>query len=354
MALGDPGQATPWVDHLHLIYPDHAAHIEQWLAHRVQHPSRKINHALLLGGPQGCGKDSILKPVREAIGAWNFATASPSQVMGRFNGFLKSVILLVPELCDLGDVDRYTFYEHMKPIIAAPPATHRCDEKFLTETEVLNVCGVVFTSNQRIGIHLPAGDRRHFAAWSPVEPAGLPADYFDKLHHWLDHEGGSEHVAAYLHAVDLTNFNPNTPPPKTEWFWSIVDAGRAPEESELSTLLDYMAEDPGEGEFPNGGEWPDVVTLDRLIAAEKTRSGWSSENGRANDFASWLEDRKHRRQIPHRMEAVGYVPVRNKWAKDGLWKVGGARMVIYARVELNPRDQFAAADRLVSGDGGNR
>ncbi len=67
------------------------------------------------------------------------------------------------------------------------------------------------------------------------------------LHHWLDQEQGSEHVAAYLHAVDLTGFDPNAPPPKTEWFWSIVDAGRAPEESELATLLDSMSECPGEG-----------------------------------------------------------------------------------------------------------
>ena len=78
-----------------------------WFAHRVQRPHEKINHALLLGGPQGIGKDTILKPVREAIGPWNYADASPSQVVGRFNGFLKSVILLVPELCDLGDINRY-------------------------------------------------------------------------------------------------------------------------------------------------------------------------------------------------------------------------------------------------------
>ena len=129
------------------------------------------------------------------------------------------------------------------------------------------------------------------------------------------------HVAAYLHAVDLTGFDPNAPPPKTEWFWSIVDAGRAPEESELATVLDSMAGCPGEGE----AGWPEAVTLAQLIAAEtQAQPGeWSSEDGDKNDFAAWLEDRKNRRQIPHRMEAVGYVAVRNDGAKDGLWKVGG-------------------------------
>jgi hypothetical protein len=345
IALGDPEQAGRWIDHVHRLYPDDAGHIIQWLGHRAQHPAQKINHALLLGGLQGCGKDTILKPVRDAVGPWNFAIASPPQVVGRFNGFLRSVILLIPELYDLGDVNKYGFYEHVKPMIAAPPDTHRCDEKFLAEVAVPNVTGVIFTSNQRIGIYLPAGDRRHLAAWSELDPATLPAGYFEGFHRWLDREQGCQHVEAYLHTVNLAGFDPTAPPPKTEWFWSIVDAGRAPEESELSTLLDSMSACPGEA------EWPDAVTLAQLVAAEQNRSGWISENGNRNDFASWLDDRKNRRQIPHRMEAVGYVAVRNDGAKDGLWKVGGARMAVYAKRELERRDQLAAVSHLVSGGG---
>jgi hypothetical protein len=348
ITLGDPGQAGRWVDHVHRLYPDDAERLIQWFAHRAQHPARKVNHALLLGGPQGCGKDTILKPVREAVGPWNFAIASPPQVVGRFSGFLRSVVLLIPELYDLGDINKYAFYEHVKPMIAAPPDMHRCDEKFLAEVAVPNVTGVVFTSNQRIGIYLPAGDRRHLAAWSELDPTTLPAGYFDAFHRWLDLEQGSAHVAAYLHAVDLAGFNPNAPPPKTEWFWSIVDAGRAPEESELSTLLDAMSACPGEA------EWPEAVTLAQLVAAERDRSGWIPENGSKNDFASWLDDRKNRRQIPHRMEAVGYVAVRNDGAKDGLWKVGGARMAVYAKRELERRDQLTAVNRLLSGPGGSQ
>ena len=35
-------------------------------------------------------------------------------LLGRFNGFVKSVILRVSEARDLGDVNRYAFYDHMK------------------------------------------------------------------------------------------------------------------------------------------------------------------------------------------------------------------------------------------------
>jgi Family of unknown function (DUF5906) len=346
IAPGDAKQADRWVDHVHRLYPDYADRIIAWLAHRVQHPEQKVNHALLLGGLQGCGKDTILKPVREAVGPWNFKTASPPQVVGRFNGFLKSVILLIPELYDLGDVNKYGFYEHVKPMIAAPPDMHRCDEKFLAEVAVPNVTGVIFTSNQRIGIYLPAGDRRHLAVWSVLDPVDLPDEYFTALHRWLDDEQGSAHVAAYLRAVDLAEFDPNAPPPKTEWFWSIVDAGRALEESELSTLLDSMSLCPDEA------EWPDAVTLAQLVVAEQKRSGaWDEENRDRNSFASWLEDRKNRRVIPHRMEAVGYVQVRNDGAKDGYWPLGSGRTVIYAKQQLSRKDQLIAAKRLLEGAG---
>jgi hypothetical protein len=56
-----------------------------------------------------------------AVGPWNFADVTPRHVLGRFNGFLKSIILRVSEARDLGDVDRFAFYDHMKLFTAAPP-----------------------------------------------------------------------------------------------------------------------------------------------------------------------------------------------------------------------------------------
>jgi hypothetical protein len=99
---GDSSQAGPWIDHVKRIYGEDAEHIVLYLAHRVQRPHEKINHALVLGGYPGIGKDMLLVPVKHAIGPWNFAEASPQQVLGRFNSFLKSVILRISEARDLG------------------------------------------------------------------------------------------------------------------------------------------------------------------------------------------------------------------------------------------------------------
>ena len=104
--------------HIYKIYGKDAKHIIKYMAFKVQRPQEKINHALLLGGEQGIGKDTICEPLKYAVGPWNFEEVSPKQVCGRFNGFVKSVILRISELRDLGDGNRFDFYEHMKVFTA--------------------------------------------------------------------------------------------------------------------------------------------------------------------------------------------------------------------------------------------
>jgi hypothetical protein len=62
----------------------------------------------------------------------------------------------------------------------------------------------------------------------------------------------------------------------------------------------------------------------------------------SSGFAEFLSDRKNSRKIPHRFEACSYAPLRNSDAKDGLWKIGERRQVLYARVELTLSDQREA------------
>jgi hypothetical protein len=235
---GDAERADRWLSHVRLVFPDDHAHVVARLAHRVQRPHEKLNHALVLGGLQGVGKDTILEPVKAAVGPWNFQEVSPGHLLGRFNGFVKAVILRVSEAGDLGDVDRYSFYDHLKTYTAAPPDVLRVDEKNLREYVVWNVCGVVITTNHKMdGLYLPADDRRHYVAWSSLTKEAFPANYWTQLYAWYA-AGGTGHVAAFLRAYDLGGFDPKAPPPKTAAFYDIVDANRAPEDAELADALD--------------------------------------------------------------------------------------------------------------------
>ena len=320
--LGDPAKAQRWLDHIGRVFPDDIEHLIKWLAQRAQHPEDKINHALVLGGDQGTGKDTILEPMKYAVGPANFIEISAMTMLGRFNGFTKSVILRISEGRDLGEIDRYAFYEHLKIFTAAPPDVIRVDEKNLREHYVRNVMGVIITTNHKtMGIYLPEGDRRHYVAWSPRRREDFAPDYWTGIHRWFCAEG-SRHVAAYLATVDLAGFDAKAPPPKTQAFYAIVDANRAPEDSEMADALDGLGNPP-------------IVTIDDI-----------AHHVLDDSFRCFLQDRRSSRQIPHRMETAGYVPIRNTHAKDGLWKLNGKRQVIYARKQLSTREQFqAAADR---------
>ena len=218
---GDATKADTWLEHVRRVYPDDAGHIIRWLAHRVQRPDEKINHALVLGGLQGIGKDTLLEPVKSAIGPWNFIEAFPTHLLGRFNGFVKSVILRLSEARDLGEIDRYSFYERLKVYTAAPPDVLRVDEKNLREYSALNVCGVVVTTNYKTnGIYLPADDRRHYVAWSDLTKEEFTRQYFTDLYRWYA-QGGNEHVAAYLATLDLTGYVKVRDPAAKDGNWKL-------------------------------------------------------------------------------------------------------------------------------------
>ena len=321
--LGDASQATRWIAHTHRIYPAEADYIIRWLAQRVQRPAEKINHALVLGGNQGIGKDTLLEPLKHAVGPWNFVEVSPTHLLGRFNGYVKSVILRVSEGRDLGEVDRFKFYDHTKIYTAAPPDVLRVDEKHLREHYVFNVLGFVLTTNHKTdGLYLPADDRRHYVAWSNCTKGDFMPDYWNDIWSWYG-VGGLGHVAAYLNALDISDFDPKAPPPRTPAFWDIVAASSAPEDAELADLLDALGN-------------PNAVNLAQLV--EKATS----------EIAGWLTDRRNRRAIPHRMERCDYVSVQNPDAADGMWKIWGVRQAIYAKARLSLAQQIAAARQLVA------
>jgi Family of unknown function (DUF5906) len=327
LKLGDATKAGPWLEHMRRIYDaDDAAHVLKWLAHRVQLPQEKINHALVLAGPQGIGKDSLLEPIKHAIGPWNFREISPDQLLGQFNSFAKSVLLRVNEAHDLGEADRlnrFAFYERCKIYTATPPDVLRINEKHLREYYAFNVLGFLITTNHKTdGIYLPEDDRRHYVAWSDVQKEDFPSGYWVELWDWYA-GGGFGHVAAHLAKLDLSAFDAKAPPPKTAAFWEIVAVNQAPEDAQLADLLDKL-------------ERPSAVTLAQLTMKA------------SGELAEWLTDRKYRRAIPHRLERSEYVPVRNPTAKDGMWKLQGARQAIYANAALTGTERLGAARKLVS------
>ena len=237
------------------------------------------------------------------------------------------MILRVDEARDLGDVDRFKFYDHTKIYTASPPEVLRVDEKNLREHYVFNVLGFLVTTNHKTdGIYLPADDRRHYVAWSNYTKEQFAKKYWNRLWRWYLNDGGFAHVTAYLSQLDISAFDPNAPPPKTPAFWDIVNASRAPEDGELADVIDALGN-------------PAALYLKMLV------------DKATGEIAEWLINRKNRRTIPHRLEGCGYVSVQNPDAQDGFWKSKGERRIIYAKAGLTPEQRVAAARQLLKGEG---
>lgn len=337
---GDPTKAGPWQELLLALFDDgDVEHLIRWFAHRVQRPAEKLNHGLVLHGDQGIGKDSLLVPVAYGVGPWNAPVLSPGDLMGRFNGWVKSVMLTINEARDLGGgadtgggVNRYAFYEHLKRYVTAPPDILPCEEKHLNRYFVPNCTAVIITTNHPDGVYLPPDDRRFFVAHSERTRADFSPTYWQRLYAWYEHDG-IKHVVAYLYSVDLTGFDPKAPPPQTAGWQAMVAAGQSPENAEVHDALERLGD-------------PDAVTLDR-IAQQVLLSG-------DQKYADFLHDHRNRRQMPHRMGEVGYVVEVNPADKrDGHFKVDGRRQVVYVKRSLTPRERLAAVQRLLAdGRGG--
>lgn len=322
---GNAHDVQPWLDHLARIYPDDAYHLVRWLAHRAQRPGEKINHAIVLGGGSGIGKDTVLEPVKIAIGPWNAQEIAPAALFGRFNGFVKSVILRVSEVKG-DDVNPFDFYEVTKTLIAAPPDVLRVDEKNVTEHMVMNVTGVVLTTNHLVGgLFLPPEDRRHYVAWSNAVEIDM-TPHCAALWAWYN-AGGLANVVAYLRTVDINDFNPKAPPPKTEAWHAIVGNSQNPDSEDLSAALEAMGR-------------PAVLSISQLIKSMGDGAG-----GRA-----FLMDPRNRRSLPHRMSECGYVRYTNPEAKGsgGRWRVIGEsqKVTLYRRTDADSETAFTAARAL--------
>jgi len=333
-AAGDATKAGPWLELVEHVYPEHAKHIICFLAHRIQRPAEKINHALVLTGTPGIGKDTMLEPLKYGVGPWNFKEVSPQDITSNNNDFMKSVMLRISEARDLGEINKFKLYETMKTILAAPPDMVRVNVKYVPQFYVVNVTAAIITTNyQNDGLYLPATDRRHYVCGTEATKDDFDPDYWTGLWRWYQ-AGGFAHVVAYLAGLDISDFDPKAPPAKTPAFWRMVDGSVAHEVPELWDAIDKLGTRNADGSTVP----PAAITLDMVRdVASRGDSG----------LYMWLQNKSNSKLIYHRMEACGYTPTRNASREDGFWLIGGERKVVYGRMDVELPERVAAARALV-------
>jgi hypothetical protein len=262
---GVPGDVTRWLSHVTRMIPNdfEREHFLNALAFKVQHPNRKINHAILIGGHPGSGKDTMMAPFFWAIGGkskQNCSLVKNEDLNSQWGYALECEVMEIAELRQSEARDRRALENALKPIIAAPPELLQVNRKGLHPYMALNRVFVVAFSNERAAISIPSDDRRWFCLWA--EAGRLPEADALALWRWYE-AGGFQAIASYLHTRDVSAFNPSAAPPMTEAKAIMIDQGRSTAESYLIDLIQHRL-----GEFSVGViASPFFALCDRLAGA---------------------------------------------------------------------------------------
>ena len=201
------------------------------MAFKVQHPNIKINHAVLHGGDEGSGKDTMWAPFLWAIGGKHQHNRSIIENKGldsQWGYGLEAEVVILNELKEPEARERRALANRLKPVIAAPPETLTINRKGLHPYEMLNRLQVIAFTNDPLPLTLPTQDRRWFCVWSRAPK--MNPEKAAVLWAWYEN-GGYEKIAAWMWQRDVSAFNPAAAPPVTEWKLNMVEHGLSVAES---------------------------------------------------------------------------------------------------------------------------
>lgn len=241
------GNVSLWLDHINELLPNlqEQTHLLNVMAYKMQHPNKKINHAVLLGGNPGTGKDTLLAPFIKAVcGTRNLFQVTGRSFESNFTYFNECEVLVLNELKSDQSRDRRAFENTLKPIIAIPPEYLTVNRKGSHPYEVINRILVIAMSNFRDAIALPADDRRWYCLWTYADP--MTAEKATRLWKWYS-KGGIEAIAYYLMSRDVSAFNPSATPPMTQAKATMLEASLSTAEAYIYGLVNSK-----QGPFANG------------------------------------------------------------------------------------------------------
>lgn len=316
-----------WLAHVEEIFgPDGdpaREHFLNWCAYLFQQPGRKINHALVLLGEQGVGKDTVFAPIFAALGGPpNVTTIKTENLVGQWTNYLLSQVVVVQEMMNF---TRRELYNKLKDMTAAPPLWLEVNKKNQNQFTVPNIQNWVIFTNNDDAIALDADDRRFWVHRSYLE---VPKDeaYYDALYTWFAQPESAAKVAAWLKQRDIATFNPSARPPHSQAKADMI-------ESAMPATIRYLVEQLEQGGAFAGRELllaRDLVqharsafdaspkaqeAREKHAVAALRRAGYRHVDAKIR-FADGSNGRLWTSAAPHLMEALGPHKLRARYEAE--------------------------------------
>lgn len=250
----EDGDVQPWLDLVADVFDndeDAIKHVIGFFAYTVQFPGERINHALVIQGEQGIGKDSIVIALTKVLGHQNVSQVTLQHVESQFNDWLFGKQLIIfQEMLAPG---RRSIYNKLKTFITDP--LHTINAKHLPLQRIPNRANYVFLTNYKHALSIDPSDRRMWVWYSKMKPKG--SDYYVRFYKWLSDRRSAGYLLHYLLNYDTSKFNPTAAPPMTSAKREMIKASS----SEVEQFLREATEN---------GAWPmtcDLVSPVHLFAA---------------------------------------------------------------------------------------
>lgn len=248
------GDVTPWLDMMKLVFDNDADaihHVTSFLAYMVQNPGERINHALVVQGAQGLGKDSVFRAVAAILGQHNVASVTLPEVESQFNDWMFGRQLIIfQEMLAPG---RRAIYNKLKTVIT--DETAQINGKHMPVYRVYNRANYVFLTNYKHALSIDPDDRRMWVWHSKMRPQSK--QYYIEFYKWLANKLSASYLYNYLIHYDTKEFTATAPPPITEGKRAMIRNSSGEVEQFLQDAFENNA-------WPLGS---DLVNLNHVVTA---------------------------------------------------------------------------------------
>jgi hypothetical protein len=317
------GEVKLWLDHILFVLgsPVERDRFLRWCAFIVQHPELKPNWHYLVMSLQGLGKDTMVAPIKLAVGDGNWCEELIYQLADNFNDVIEHKFLIVGETAQprTGFTSAHDLGTRLKPLLAQPPTHLKVNKKNMARYAIPNRLALILFSNEENPLQLERGQRRVHVVnrrGAKSEPPG----YYQTLNAWLQ-AGGAELAASYLLDYPLADAE------KQEFIGGV--APESDDKVELEHLnihpalaaLEELLADAGEGKGP----------FAVLVATQSEIAGHISSDVRNKPSSqivrTWLLDMERRKTGVRRLRIDAKAPHLAGIVADGkysgrLWLLG--------------------------------
>ena len=241
--------------------PEHQRRLIDFIAFMVQNPGKKIRWAFLIQSAQGNGKGLLAKALRGVFGRGNIKTVDPEAIFSPFNDWAVGTQLSILNEIRVTGHSRHDVMNKLKEPISDDHVS--INQKFKPNEEFENVTNYLIFTNHKDAIAVEQRERRYFVVFSPIQTEQdtdrlMESGALEPLQKLVDSAqfGG---LRAFFEDWELSpGFCPDSPPPKTSYFYEMAKHTKP----EVESILDRILE---EGDEPTIQD--DIISASDLFRA---------------------------------------------------------------------------------------